>query len=453
MKRKIIIIIIIIILLGLITGLIVLNNQNTSIITMDINPSIKIYLNKNNIVKRVKAINNDAKEIITNNFKGKTIDETLKMITDKVIEKDYIENNMAIILINSTGNIDNEYLKQQIEQNFIDRSFQSEVIIVNNITKEDKATAKKYNITPAKASYVNSVSKENQNIDIVTLSEKSVNQLKEMKDTGNYCEDGYNLEGDFCFKEIERITASEGKVCPNGYYEYNSKCYEESDKLVCPNEFELKDGKCHRTISIDAEPSKYNCPQGEAKTRAEVNLTSDDAGDANNIVCVDYSSATHPVSPCEANDGTEYTLSGGKCYWHRAPVIESGCPGKIQVNGECWDDASGIYICVGYRDGKQYKSKNEYCEHSIKYLDPIVTEYKCPKTYNIDNNKCIKEEIGDPQHERFCQEGYTLLEDNHCINYNKTTDKIDGYVCNQDNAKIKNDTCIIYDIVEAKHNN
>ena len=225
MKRKIIIIIIIIILLGLITGLIVLNNQNTSIITMDINPSIKIYLNKNNIVKRVKAINNDAKEIITNNFKGKTIDETLKMITDKVIEKDYIENNMAIILINSTGNIDNEYLKQQIEQNFIDRSFQSEVIIVNNITKEDKATAKKYNITPAKASYVNSVSKENQNIDIVTLSEKSVNQLKEMKDTGNYCEDGYNLEGDFCFKEIERITASEGKVCPNGYYEYNSKCY------------------------------------------------------------------------------------------------------------------------------------------------------------------------------------------------------------------------------------
>ena len=246
-------------------------------------------------------------------------------------------------------------------------------------------------------------------------------------------------------------------VCATGYYEYNGKCYEEvrseeGNKYICHDEFKLNGNKCYRTEIINAEPVKYACNNGDAKTKLEMGLTNAESGDANDIVCVDLSSATHPVSPCEANDGTEYTVVGGKCYWHRAPIIESGCPGKVKVAGECWDDATGIYICVGHRDGKRYSSRSEYCENSIKYINPIVSEYKCPIEYNLSGDKCRKDEVEDAIHERVCPNGYSLVNNDRCINYNKSINKQNGYVCNKDNTRLEGNICIIYDIVDAKHN-
>ena len=43
------------------------------------------------------------------------------------------------------------------------------------------------------------------------------------------------------------------------------------------------------------------------RTKAEAGIANQENSDANEYVCIDLSNATHPVSPCEANDGTEYT--------------------------------------------------------------------------------------------------------------------------------------------------
>ncbi len=455
MKRKIIILIIIcLLLLGGAIGFIIYNNKMISTITLDINPSIEIKASKDDKVISVKALNNDAKDLITNDYKNKSINEVLTNISDKIIEKIDNEGKEYVILLHTEGKISTDKVSEKIYSLFEERNMAVNVI-VPIVTKDDEKKAKELGITPAKAAYLNEVTKSNSNINIKEAKDKPISELKEMKETGLYCDEGYSLDGSTCTKEISKQAATFGNVCPNGYYDFEGICYEEvpsdeTDKLLCNDSFELKDNNCVRIESIDAKPSKYSCPKGEAKTRYELGLTGQNDGDANDMVCVDLSNAKHPVSPCETNDGTEYTVSGGKCYWHRAPVIESGCPGKINVGGTCWDDASNILICEGYRDGKRYSSRSEYCEHSISYTSPNITEYECPDNYKLEGNKCIKEEIETPYHERTCKSGYTLVNNDRCINKNKTAEKETGYICDMPDSRLKGNECIILERIEAK---
>ena len=456
MNKKIIIPIIVIIII-LVVCFIIYNNRTISSITLDINPSIRIDIGKDERVKKIIPLNDDANGIIDNNVVGKNLDDVLGTIAHNVINKGYGKDDRISIILYSKGNIDNEIIKNKIIHEFGERRYNAEIITIDNITKEDEELAKKYNISSSKAAYLNEVMEVNNNIEIDDVLNKSINELEETKMTGNYCDKDYNLEGSFCIKEIRRENALIGNVCPVNSYEYKGKCYEEdpseeTDKLLCHDDFKLEDNNCIRIHEIKRTPSKYECTKGEAKTRSEMGLTSKDAGDANDIVCVDLSKATHPVSPCElpASDPTERMKSGGKCYWHRAPVIPGGCPGKIKVNGECWDDASNILICAGYRDGKQYQSRDEYCEHSIKYIDPEVTEYICENGYEMVDNKCIRKEQQDPYHERICPSGYNLVNNDRCINYNKTINKVEGYYCENDEARLKDDKCIYYEAIEAK---
>ena len=455
MKKAIIISIAILIIS--IVSIILYNNRTISTITMDINPSIEIKLNKNNKVKSIKALNNDGKDIITNNIKGKTLEDSLDIIVKNVIEKGYISEDQVTILLYSTGKINNNELKFTVGNSFGAQSIATDIIFVNNITKEDEKLAKQYNISPAKAAYINSIKKENDNIDVANLVDESIRGLTETKNTGKYCDKGYNLEADWCYKEVDRKPAANGDVCPRGYLEYEGKCYEEvpidhTDKLMCRDEFELKGKKCVREVKIDAEAVDFTCPYGQEMTNYEAGLTEKDAGNANDKVCVDVSNATHPVSPCETHDGTEYTIAGGKCYWHRAPVIAEGCPGKVQVNGECWDDASNIYICEGFRDGKRYSSRDEYCENSIKMVPPTVTEYKCPSDYKLDGAACYKDEVEDAFYEMVCPSGYNQVFNDRCINKNKIGNTEKGLVCKYESSRLKGDTCVIYDIIESKGN-
>ena len=453
--KKIIIISIPILILGIVS-IILYNNRTVTTITMDINPSIEINLNKKDKVKSIKALNDDGNNIITSNIKGKTLDDALDIIVSNVTEKGYIEGNQVTILLYSTGKINNNDIKAKVGNSFGEQYIATDIIVVDKISKEDKELAKKYNISPAKAAYINSIKKDNDKIDVSNLVDESIKGLNETKHTGKYCDKGYNLEGDWCYKEVDRKPATSGKVCPSEYLEYDNNCYEEvpidhTDKLICRDDYELKGDKCIRKTKINAEAVSFTCPYGKEMTNYEAGLTEADAENANDIVCVDVSNATHPVSPCETHDGTEYTIAGGKCYWHRAPVIETGCPGKVQVNGECWDDASNIYICEGYRDGKRYSSRDEYCVNSIKMVPPTVTEYKCPKDYELEGAYCYKDEVEDAFYEQICPSGYTNVNNDRCINKNKTANKENGLVCNYDSSRLKGNTCIIYDIIESKN--
>lgn len=456
MKKKLLLIIAALLVVAGFIGLIIYNNRTVSTITLDINPSIEINLNKSNKVKSVIALNEDAKDVISKNIKGKSLNDTLNILASNIVEKGYTEDGMVTILLYSKGSVDNNDIQDILRNSFGSQNTATNIIVIDNISKEDIKLAEKYHISVAKAAYVNSIIKENDNLSIDYLINESIRGLNDTKNTGNYCDNGYSLEGDWCLKEIDRKKASNGKVCPDGYLDYEGVCYEEkpiehTNKLICRDEFTLNGDKCIRRVSQNATAVKVTCTAGKEMTNYEAGLTEKDAGNANDIVCVDTSNATHPVSPCETHDGTEYTMAGGKCYWHRAPVIEAGCPGKLLVNGECWDDATGIYICEGNRDGKRYRSRDEYCEGSIKMVPPTVSEYKCQNGYTLEKDRCFKDEIEDPFYEEVCPGGYTKVNNDRCINKNETINKENGLVCEYENSKMKGNECIIYDIIEAKH--
>ena len=459
MKIKNIVCIIVCLFFGIgFIGFILWNNRTISTITLDINPSIKIHLDKNEKVKNIIALNIDASKVISDNIKGKSLEETFKLLITNLSKEGYVDDNNNIdVILYVDGNIKSEEVAKKIEFEFGKKNVHAEILFIDKITKDDEKLAKKYNISPAKLAYIRTLKDENKSIDVEDMANKPVSELIEIENTGNYCDKDYILEGDWCLKEVNRVKASTGEICPIGYYEYNGKCYlegglEETNELICREGFTLRGKKCENVIQVDAVPSKYTCSKGEAKTRLELKQASINDGNANEIVCVDYSSATHPVSPCETNDGTEYTVSGGKCYWHRAPVIDTGCPGKIQIGDMCWDDASNILICEGYRDGKQYTSRSEYCENSINYITPTITEYKCEKDFTLKGTKCEKIEIEDAWYKTECKSGYSEVDNDRCINENDTVNKVDGYVCNMENSKVVGKYCVIYEKIEAKHN-
>lgn len=81
----------------------------------------------------------------------------------------------------------------------------------------------------------------------------------------------------------------------------------------------------------------------------------------------------------------------------------------------------------------------------------IMIEKLKDNGFELKGSKCINELKEGPQRERICEDGYELKGD-RCINKNDTTNYVDGYICDNKEARVEGKECIIYEIVEAKQN-
>ena len=77
MKKKWIILVACFVMILGVVGFILWDNRTVSVVSLDINPSIKINLNKDEKVKSIVALNKDAKEIIDKSIKGESLSEAL----------------------------------------------------------------------------------------------------------------------------------------------------------------------------------------------------------------------------------------------------------------------------------------------------------------------------------------------------------------------------------------
>ena len=456
MKNKIVLLLFVLFLVVGCNKEIIEENNIVSTITLDINPSIEINLDKDDRVVSIIALNEDANNII-DNYEGKSLDETIDSIINNVVEKGYVEDDYVSLILYSKGNINSDTVKNKIEDKFHNKDVRVDIVVVENISSEDEELAKKYNVSPAKVSYVKEISNESENITIDDFIDKTANELRDSKERKMYCDKDYILEGDWCIKETTSKAASTGEVCPKNYYEYKGKCYEErgvhdTGNFYCDKEYELDGTDCIKKNYIKAVVAEYTCPKGLVKTKGEVGAASYGSGPARDVVCVDADNITHPVTVCNLpkSDPTERMSYGGKCYWHRAPVIASGCPGKKQVKGFCWDDASGVYLCPnGYNSNT--RSKDDNCYKVLKNVKPVASSYKCDNEEMIlEGDKCLFIERKGAYPERTCDEGFTLIDNDKCINLNKIASKEKGYVCEGKDVKLKGNECVFYERIEAK---
>ena len=445
MKKKIILIPIlaIIILVIALLGYFIWDNRTTSIITLDINPSIKIKLNKNNEVKKIIPINKDAKKI-TNNIslkQNKKLDYVINRISDEIEGNGFLtEANLVEIILYTEGNITTNEVKKIISESFNEDNIAADIIIIKNISKEDIKLANKYNINPAKAAYINSITKDKTYIDTKNLINRSIKEIKNTKETGYYCEEGYILEGTMCLKEKQRIKATKGDICPNGYNEYNGICYERvegtiTNNLKCRENYTLEGNTCIEKRIYDAIA---DC---------------EEAYDFGLEKCVKKTYVGEAEEYCRITPG-EDLLYNHRCLG-RKPTINGGCLGSdVVINGWCYDTSANSGYEPDYKceyNGEMWllgPDEEPKC-YTKEYTDP--KRYYCEGNAKLEDKKCIDINKELPLQEHICPEGYTKLEDETCINFNKTIDKEQGYICNEPFSKIINNTCIIYDAIEANN--
>lgn len=156
---------------------IVNNNKITTILTMDINPSIEISLNKKGRVVKMVSLNDDGKKLLNDTeYKGLSLKESLSSLKEELIEKKYInEDDENIILINIKGeNIENEIKEIYEKDSNIKIQFQE-------INEKSKENANKYNISESKSSFIEEIITSNPDLNLTfeELKDKSINSIDE----------------------------------------------------------------------------------------------------------------------------------------------------------------------------------------------------------------------------------------------------------------------------------
>lgn len=154
MKKKILIISSIFLTISIIILLFLILNKNNkkesverkivSTIIMDINPSIKLELDENDVVINAIALNNDASVIATDDIKEKDLKTAINIINNKLIETEFVKEEVTI-LINVDGKVSSSSVKEIISDNFKEKNKNAQ-IIETYITDEAKKISEEYNI-------------------------------------------------------------------------------------------------------------------------------------------------------------------------------------------------------------------------------------------------------------------------------------------------------------------
>jgi hypothetical protein len=158
---------------------------------------------------------------------------------------------------------------------------------------------------------------------------------------------------------------------------------------------------------------------------------------------------------CRITPG-EDLLYNGRCLG-RKPTINGGCLGSDKViNGWCYDTSakSGYEAEWKCPDGSLVSHKDYERDGNTCYKETLkdYLGLYCDEGYTEENNKCVKYETESAFKEHICENGYTLLDNDRCINKNDKKDLVDGYVCDDPNGRVIGDNCIIYERIKAKSN-
>lgn len=170
-------------------------NAIASVVSIDVNPSIQINVNKNRRVVSVEPMNEDAKDIIGDmNFKGTDLNVAINAILGSMISKGYLSEIANSILIS----VDNANQKeaaalQELLMNEVENILQSDTFkgaIIGQTIKDDAAlreSAKQYGITMSKAQLINEIINQNTKLrfeDLVKLPINDLNLLKKSDPDG-----------------------------------------------------------------------------------------------------------------------------------------------------------------------------------------------------------------------------------------------------------------------------
>lgn len=156
------------------------NSKIATVITMDINPSITISLNKKDRVVKVNSLNDDGKSLIKDkSFKGKKLETAVKDISTLLVDEGFINEEKNVVLINVEGKDIQNTVDTLIKDSLKEKNIEGNVIL-QEVSDTAKEKANNYGISPSKSSYIESIVEDNEGLTFEELKDKTIQEINEI---------------------------------------------------------------------------------------------------------------------------------------------------------------------------------------------------------------------------------------------------------------------------------
>jgi Predicted membrane protein len=161
------------------------NNNNLSIVQIDVNPSIEIKVTAKNEIVEVNALNEDAKIILTGmELRNTNLETTINALIGSMIKNGYIDELANSILVSVENADDNAAtrIKQDVLNDINSYFNQSSVdgsVVTQTIsnTADSQDLARQYNISIGRVNLIQSIIQNNNLLNFGDLVKLSINEL------------------------------------------------------------------------------------------------------------------------------------------------------------------------------------------------------------------------------------------------------------------------------------
>ena len=275
--------------------------ENT--ISLDVNPSVEISVNRNEKVLRVTPLNEDGQIILGDmDFKGSNLEITVNALIGSMVRNGYINelSNSVLLSVNGKNQTKNDKIREKLvtEINEILKtdSFEGSVLsqVVDKVDDELKALAEQYNISVGKAKLIRQITLQNTQYTFEELVELTINELNLLTESGSTRLEDVELNGTASDKKYigkdaaMTIAITDAGIVAENITKYDCELDFEKGLMVYEIEIDCDDYEYDYVINaITGEiirqekelPRKHQTPDGEQSEGSctETHITSQEA--------------------------------------------------------------------------------------------------------------------------------------------------------------------------------
>lgn len=179
------------------------NYAVASTVSLDVNPSIEIKVNKKEHILDVTPLNEDGKKVIGDmDFKGSSIDVTVNALIGSMLKNGYLNElaNSILISVDNKNPTEGSQLQARLTDE-VNAMLQTESftgsVLSQTISKTESLTAEteKYGITEGKAQLINEILKKDSRHTFEDLAGLTINELNLLMNSGSYTPDNVSSVG------------------------------------------------------------------------------------------------------------------------------------------------------------------------------------------------------------------------------------------------------------------
>lgn len=163
------------------------SNALAAVVSLDVNPSIELNVDKNENVLSAKGLNIDGKTVLGDmQLEGSKLDVAVNAIIGSMLQNGYLDDMANSILLSVSGvdGYNAEALRSQLASD-VNKQLKDCAVLSQDVSSADSETVKlaeKYDITVGKAALIRQIVKADSRHSFDELSELSINELNLLAD-------------------------------------------------------------------------------------------------------------------------------------------------------------------------------------------------------------------------------------------------------------------------------